>query len=193
MSFGEKLQKLRRQAGLSQEELAGQLGVSRQAVSRWELEGVLPDAGKIVALSRIFSVSTDYLLKDELEIPETATTPPEISRQPAEVVPAKKVAGKGFLIAACITGGLGLLGFLVIAVLSSMIEVYGTIVTHQDGITHYTGGWTYSFTAFVETYRLQAILWILGILTVIGFFLFWNWLEKYLGSKKAEENTNLSD
>lgn len=193
MSFGEKLQKLRRQKGMSQEELAGQLGVSRQAVSRWELEGVLPDAGKIVALSRIFSVSTDYLLKDELETPETSATPPEALRQPAETVPVKKMAGKGFLIAACITGGLGLLGFLVIGVLSSMIEVYGTITTHQDGITRYTSGWTYSFSAFVETYRLQAILWILGILTVIGFFLFWNWLEKYWKTKTAEKSINLLD
>ena len=59
MTFGEKLQKLRRQAGMSQEELAERLSVSRQAVSRWELEGTLPDAGKIVSLSRIFSVATD--------------------------------------------------------------------------------------------------------------------------------------
>lgn len=191
MSFGEKLQKLRRQAGLSQEELAGQLGVSRQAVSRWELEGVLPDAGKIVALSRIFSVSTDFLLKDELEFPETA--PPQSPPQPAEAATPKKMARKGLLIAACITGGLGLLGFLVIAVLSSMIKVYGTIVTRPNGTIRYTSGWTYSFTAFVETYRLQAILWILGILTVIGLLLFWNWLDKYLQSKKTEENTILSD
>ena len=45
MNFGEKLQKLRRGAGMSQEELARQLDVSRQAVSRWELDGTLPDAG----------------------------------------------------------------------------------------------------------------------------------------------------
>ena len=59
MKFGEKLQKLRRQAGLSQEELAGKLSVSRQAVSRWELDGTLPDAGRVAELSRIFSVSAD--------------------------------------------------------------------------------------------------------------------------------------
>lgn len=174
MTFGEKLQKLRRQAGMSQEELAERLSVSRQAVSRWELEGALPDAGKIVSLSRIFSVTTDYLLKDEVEFPEPAEPPSE----PAPPVLQKQPVGNGLLIASCITGGLGALGFLVIAVLSSMIEVYGTITTYEGGNTHYTSGWTYSFTAFVETYRLEAILWICGGLLIIGLLLFWGWWSK---------------
>lgn len=178
MTFGEKLQRLRRRAGMSQEELAGQLGVSRQAISRWELEGVLPDAGKIVALSRIFSVSTDFLLKEELEFAELAEKSCELPPQPVVTVPRKSMAGKGFLIASCITGGLGLMGFLVIAVLSSMIEVYGLITSHSNGTTRYTSGWTYSFTQFVEEYRLQAILWICGILIMAALMFLWCWWEK---------------
>ena len=62
MTFGEKLHRLRRERGLSQEALAAELGVSRQAVSRWELGEVVPDTANVLAVSRIFGVSTDYLL-----------------------------------------------------------------------------------------------------------------------------------
>jgi len=64
MTFGEKLLKLRKESGLSQEGLAEKLEVSRQAVSRWENEGILPDCPNLLALSRLFGVSTDYLLND---------------------------------------------------------------------------------------------------------------------------------
>lgn len=64
MAFGEKLQLLRKQSGLSQEQLATQLGVSRQAVSKWELNDSLPDTDKVIQISDIFQVSLDYLLKE---------------------------------------------------------------------------------------------------------------------------------
>ena len=65
MRFEEKLINLRKQKGLSQEELAEQLGVSRQAVSRWELGQTLPDIVNLVQLCELFGVSADYLVKDE--------------------------------------------------------------------------------------------------------------------------------
>lgn len=68
MTFGEKLLKLRSDAGFSQDKLAEMLEVSRQSVSKWERDEAMPDTDKIVAVSRIFSVSTDSLLKDENEI-----------------------------------------------------------------------------------------------------------------------------
>ncbi len=67
MNFQEKLVKLRRAAALSQEELADRLGVSRQAVSKWEAGYATPDVDKIVMLSELFGVSTDYLLKGSEE------------------------------------------------------------------------------------------------------------------------------
>ncbi|MCI8907380.1 MAG: helix-turn-helix transcriptional regulator [Angelakisella sp.] len=67
MTFGEKLLKLRKEQGLSQEGLAERLSVSRQAVSRWENEGILPDCGNLLELSRLFGVSTDYLLHDDYQ------------------------------------------------------------------------------------------------------------------------------
>ena len=72
MIFADKLIALRKKEGWSQEELAQQLNVSRQSVSKWEGAQSVPDLDKIVQLSRIFGVSTDYLLKDELEEQEPA-------------------------------------------------------------------------------------------------------------------------
>ena len=77
MILADKIISLRKKAGWSQEELAQQLNVSRQSVSKWEGAQSVPDLDKIVQLSRIFGVSTDYLLKDELEAQETAEPEPE--------------------------------------------------------------------------------------------------------------------
>lgn len=67
MIFADKLIRLRKQSGWSQEELAEQMNVTRQAVSKWEGAQAIPDLEKIIHLSELFGVSTDYLLKDELE------------------------------------------------------------------------------------------------------------------------------
>ena len=63
MKFEEKLIQLRKARGLSQEALAEQLGVSRQAISRWELGETTPDLAKLKQLSELYGVSTDYLLQ----------------------------------------------------------------------------------------------------------------------------------
>ena len=63
MKFEEKLIDLRKKYGMSQEELADRLGVSRQAISRWELGSTLPDAPNLLKLSDLFGVSIDYLLE----------------------------------------------------------------------------------------------------------------------------------
>ena len=62
MTLGEKIQQLRRQKGLSQEQLAEQVEVSRQSVSKWELNDSVPELDKVILLSKIFSVTTDDLL-----------------------------------------------------------------------------------------------------------------------------------
>ena len=73
MILADKIIELRKKAGWSQEELAAQLGVSRQSVSKWEGAQSVPDMEKILQLSSLFGVSTDYLLKDEITQPETKT------------------------------------------------------------------------------------------------------------------------
>lgn len=67
MKLSEKILSLRKQHGLSQEELAENLNVSRQTVSRWEMGTALPDAANILQISKLFNVSTDYLLNDDYD------------------------------------------------------------------------------------------------------------------------------
>ena len=82
MTFSDKLIALRRKAGWSQEELAERLNVSRQSVSKWESAQSMPDIDKIVQLSSLFSVTTDYLLKDWQDDPQPAAaeTPSPLPR-----------------------------------------------------------------------------------------------------------------
>ena len=70
MIFADKLITLRKKAGWSQEELAEKLNVTRQSVSKWEGAQSVPDIDKILQLSRLFGVTTDYLLKDDAAEPE---------------------------------------------------------------------------------------------------------------------------
>lgn len=67
MILADKIVSLRKKAGWSQEDLAEKLGVTRQSVSKWEGAQSVPDMDKVVMMSRLFGVSTDFLLKDELE------------------------------------------------------------------------------------------------------------------------------
>ena len=82
MTFSDKLIALRRKAGWSQEELAERLNVSRQSVSKWEGAQSMPDIDKIVQLSSLFGVTTDYLLKDGQDDPQPAAaeTPSPLPR-----------------------------------------------------------------------------------------------------------------
>ena len=74
MIFADKIIDLRKQNGWSQEELAEKLGVSRQSISKWEGAQSMPDMNRILKMSEIFGVSTDYLLKEDMELPAAAGT-----------------------------------------------------------------------------------------------------------------------
>ena len=87
MILADKIIDLRKKAGLSQDELAEQMGVSRQSVSKWEGAQSIPDLNKILKLSEIFGVSTDYLLKDDFEKPA-----PEISETITDEKPLRRVS-----------------------------------------------------------------------------------------------------
>ena len=65
MKFNEKLVKLRKEAGLSQEELGNKLNVARQTVSKWELGETTPEMDKLVKMSEIFNITLDELIKEE--------------------------------------------------------------------------------------------------------------------------------
>ena len=90
MTFGEKLQKLRKEAGMSQEELAARLDVSRQAVSKWERDSGYPETEKIVRMGKLFHVTMDYLLNEDTpDSPGTAPAgPAQAAGTPVPEVPA---------------------------------------------------------------------------------------------------------
>lgn len=90
MSFAKKMIELRKQQNLSQQDLADRLGVSRQAISRWETGAVQPLADSVKSLAQVFQVSTDYLLNDDLDTP---TPPPTAQPAPTpqeEPTPTRK-------------------------------------------------------------------------------------------------------
>ncbi len=113
MILADKITNLRKKNGWSQEELAEKMRVSRQAVSKWEGAQTVPDLEKILALSRLFGVTTDYLLKDELEDEEFTD---ETDRTPVKRVSlalaneflewrkkaAKRIAAASFLCIAAV-------------------------------------------------------------------------------------------
>lgn len=77
MSIADRIQTLRKSKGISQEELADKIGVSRQAVSKWESGQSAPDIEKIILLSEFFGVTTDFLLKGIKPVAEETKSKPD--------------------------------------------------------------------------------------------------------------------
>ena len=97
MILADKIMENRKKNGWSQEELAEKLGVSRQSVSKWESAQAVPDMKKILQLSEIFGVSTDYLLKDEIEETYSAGPIPTESGVDEDVVYVSMEEANDFL------------------------------------------------------------------------------------------------
>ncbi|MBS7224123.1 MAG: helix-turn-helix transcriptional regulator [Clostridiaceae bacterium] len=166
MKFGEKLQTLRRAKGLSQEQLAEALGVTRQAVSKWELNASLPDVEKLLVLSDFFQVSTDYLLK------ESMVTPPAPAQE--FVPPPRRRLNVKLLVGAILTGASSLALF-VVWVLS---RVYPATYIVQDPMQNYTQVWT-GYAGFVRLHDLSPLTISCWVLLFIGLvLLFWKPLDR---------------
>ena len=124
MEFNNKLYELRKQKGFSQEELANRLNVSRQTISKWEVGESTPDMEKLVAISDLFEVSLDELVKGEepkLAEPSEQIVKSELYSDIKEqvlTVDNKKKAKKGIKIAGIILGI-----FVLIDVISFVIYV----------------------------------------------------------------------
>lgn len=135
MTFSEKLYQLRKNKGLSQEQLAEQLAVSRQAISKWESAAAMPESEKILAISRFFGVSLDYLLKEEFEEEDN---PEKSNINGTDDVIASTQDDKftnlfGFMI--CITGALGMLiwGMITICNPEASSQLSTASAIHIDG------------------------------------------------------------
>lgn len=172
MNFGEKLQLLRKQKGLSQEKLSEQLKVSRQAISKWELGESLPDTENVVCLSKFFGVSIDYLLNDDIS---SENDIPAVKNNTV-VLQSKFHSTMKFILGATCSI-IGCIGGITLFVLSTMIKVHVTKkrILPDGSVEHYGGGDVlgYNFVAFIQEYRLHALLTIFIILVTSGIVIMW--------------------
>lgn len=155
MTFGEKLQKLRKSKGWTQEDLAAQISISRQALSKWEQGAVVPDTENVLQISKIFGVSTDYLLNDDYEsdgdIPAVHAS--------AEFLEKNYKSKTRTIIGMCISC-LGVVAFVVLYI----VGMYSSVTYPASGGTNDVVS---GFGVFISANRLE---WIVGlcVLTVIA-------------------------
>lgn len=173
MHLSEKILLLRKQRGLSQEALAEQLGVSRQAVSRWETGSALPDAGNLLQLSRLFGVTADSLLSDDCDPAPPASAYPGSS-------PRK---GKRRLAGICLAV-IGLLGNFILYLFSRAIAVMVPRISYDaagEKWYHWSSEQTgHSFKYFIAEYDLELLVSLLCLLIAAGLvLLFWQPLKKW--------------
>lgn len=162
MKLSEKIVQLRKSQGLSQEELAEKLDLSRQAVSRWESGTAQPDAGNLRQISRLFEVSVDYLLDEEQESPQVPAA-----------APAKLHRTNGKVIAGGCMAMLGFWGNVIIYIASRFVEV---MIPHKVWSTDHST-WQYrwdsnltghSWKYFVQKYDLEWMVAALTVLLIVG-------------------------
>lgn len=156
MTFAEKLIRLRKREGWSQEALAESLGVSRQAVSRWEQGTALPDGGKLLPCARHFGVSVDWLLDDAQDW--------EAQAAPAAPGKARSLA---WTIGGGVLTGLSLLGLLVMGILSSVFPaVYTEAPLGANWVRSYAG-----LSGFLKVHRLEWLFALCLMTTALGLWI----------------------
>lgn len=171
MTFADKVLALRKKSGLSQEELAEKMDVSRQAISRWEMGLAMPDASNLLQLSKLFNVTTDYLINDEYSSDEDI---PIVKNKEASLnKEMKKVSAmiKSTLIGTAIAVLLALLFFPFTAELP--ILIIPIIVLPIP---------TFYFSVFCKELKslkliLSAstvLLLIVNVITIVGFWISYN-------------------
>ena len=151
MTIGEKIKTLRRKHGLTQEQLAEKLGISRQALSKWEADASIPDTENVIRLARLFDITTDHLL---LDTPLAPTAPPMSKRHPMRIV--------GW----CAMGFAALNAF-VLALLNSFFPT-DYLIPEGGGV--YLVAAT-GFEGFIRTHRLEWLLIVIAIAFLAGIFL----------------------
>ncbi|MBQ8555410.1 MAG: helix-turn-helix transcriptional regulator [Clostridia bacterium] len=179
MTFGEKLQHLRKARGWTQEELAQRVGVSRQSMSKWEGDAALPDTANVVVLADLFGVTMDYLLRED------AGTSPAVSltAEPA------KVSSDRWTLCGRLLLGTGIAAMFALRLLASLYPVrYGINDMHYEGLWAYLLSndlvwlWSSAVIAAVAGALLVCVRW----LRRNGAQLKERWLQKP-GNEKMED------
>lgn len=167
MKFNEKLILLRKRAGLSQEELAINLGVSRQSVSKWELGECEPNISKIQTISKQFNISIEFLINNNIDanndvynksIADVVEEVHNIETKPAKPTEVKLIINYWFVFII-----IGFVGILICAFIPYLFE-------HLYCFTGHSG-----FIGYLEDWCAGAIVWKIGLVTslvllVLGIF-----------------------
>ena len=182
MKLSEKIVNLRKARNMSQEELAEQLDVSRQAVSRWEVGSALPDASNILQLSKLFGVSADYLLNDHYK----GESPAPIKSKSVSSI-AGTIINK--IISLCVAG-FGFAGNFVIYVTSRFVEVPVPFryYHYETESYHHTWDYGYSYKYFIEEYHLELLTVMFWLMLIVGLFIAFVPKDKFMdfiGKAKA--------
>ena len=163
MDTKDMILELRTKMGLSQDELAEKVFVTRQAVSRWESGTALPDAGNLRQISRLFEVSADYLLDEERESPEG----------PAAAVAQKPHRTNGKVIAGGCMAMMGFWGNVIIYIASRFVEVMIPRKVWSTDRSTWQYWWNsnvtgHSWKYFVQKYDLEWLVAALTVLLIVG-------------------------
>lgn len=162
MTFGEKLTRLRKREGLSQEALAEKLDVSRQAVSRWEQSAALPDAAKLLPCAKLFSVNVEWLLDDARGWEDQAQ-----SAEPAQETETRAAHGdRRWYIAGGIVTGAGALGLVVMGIFSA---VFPAVVSEAPAGVE----WVHVYTGLAGFLKLHNVEWIFALWAAVALAGLW--------------------
>lgn len=159
MTTGEKLAKLRKENNYTQEKLAELLGVSRQAISKWESDGAFPETEKLIQISKLYNCSIDYLIKNNNDqIIDNAK--PVINED--EVYSFKKEANQSLKKYLCINLApclYTILGILVIMLLCFMPIARGVIEISSDSLfgenDFFFGGFNHGFDEIIQEQTVE--------------------------------------
>lgn len=158
MTFGEKLQALRKKQGWTQEKLTAKIMVSRQALSKWESGAAIPDTENVLQISKLFSVSTDYLLNDEYDVDNDI---------PAVQTKSKALTKRGsermYAVIGGIVSAIGAAGVLIMAIWGSISSAtISNPSAEADGLATIKTG----LPAFL---KLNNIGWLFALCVVLFF------------------------
>lgn len=168
MNLAEKILKLRKQYNLSQEQLAEKLGISRQSISKWESGQSIPELDKIVQISEIFGVSTDYLLRNTEDCPKKTT---QFDNNYKTHYSKKKI--RIIISIICIS-----FSFLSIFVMWIISKINPAPIVYYNSTTE---KWLVGFRNFLWAHDLESFYYIDWIIAVIGVvLLFYDKLELYI-------------
>lgn len=170
MTLGETLVSLRKAKGLSQEQLAEELSLTRQTISKWELNQSTPDISYLLRLSDFFEVSTDYLLKGEEARDDTkndfCVSPDQVSLHDTGILKEFSLY-RWFMLLGCIITGIsfiGIISFIICSALNPWVALIDGI--SFDGLIGFLFG-----TKTLWFFIILSILFITGCLTVIYGFI----------------------